>query len=505
MSENEDTPGPWTVAWSTAAPDPRLRFAGEIGVPPQSLATKTVGDRILVVGEPQGESVWVWELATGEGGSQPSSDFADVAGEDSCRIDLDGRALVVKGQGRRIRVLDAATEHELVESEFVESYRVASDPVTAVAAAEVDGGHWIVATTGDDARGTLWAWELAPREKPGRPVRGHADDVSGLATAVVDGRRVLVSAGDTTVRLWDPATGELVGAPLAGHDGAVTAIATTVLEERPHAVTLGRDGTTRLWDLTAGRQVGPALRKHPAPDLSGMSALEVISGVFSGMSLHQVMKVATAQVGGVPVAVVCGEDGVQVWDLAAGEARGEPLTEEFATVVATGDLDRRPIAATGSIGPVRLWDLGTGALIGELPGDPAVDGVPLALAVEEVGGRTVILTSKVRPPRSSIVQLWDPVTFLPIGEPMEGPEPSVTVGSMTVAVLDGRPCVIGAGIKPPGLGVLLAWDAATGEQVGEPQVLPGMTAGVTRYPEGPEGSLAIGFGTDVAILTPRRP
>lgn len=253
MSENEDTPGPWTVAWSTAAPDPRLRFAGEIGVPPQSLATKTVGDRILVVGEPQGESVWVWELATGEGGSQPSSDFADVAGEDSCRIDLDGRALVVKGQGRRIRVLDAATEHELVESEFVESYRVASDPVTAVAAAEVDGGHWIVATTGDDARGTLWAWELAPREKPGRPVRGHADDVSGLATAVVDGRRVLVSAGDTTVRLWDPATGRLVGEPLAGHTNTVMAVAFS--PDGRLLATVGYDGIVRLWDPRTGQIV----------------------------------------------------------------------------------------------------------------------------------------------------------------------------------------------------------------------------------------------------------
>lgn len=517
MSENVQDDGRWTVAWSTASADPRLRFAWDIADAPDKLGTKVVDGRTLVVAEPRGETVWVWDLATGEGRSEPASDFADVLPDTPPPVEVDGqsyaqkpsapltaddRALLVSCDGLRVRVLDALTDQQVVEP-----FQVAPDSATAVATAVVDGERLVIATSGDHARGTLWAWELAPREKPGDQITGHADEVADLATAVVNGRRVIVSCGDTTVRLWDPVAGGLVGEPLAGHVGTVHTVATIMVDERPHAVTAGMDGTARLWDLAAGQQVGPCLSRYAATDVSAIPVAEMIATVFSGTGLHQVLTAATAKVGGVGVAVVGGEDGAQVWDLATGEARGEPLTGGLVMSVVTADVDGRTIVVTaGGASKVRLWDLATGALIGELPGEIETEGAVTGLAVEEVDGRTVILTARIPLSGGSRIQMWDPVTRTPIGETMGDQESGILVGAMTVAVLDGRRCVIAGGVIPKGRGALLAWDLVTGEPVGEAQVFPSAVSAVIPYPAGPgrpDGSLAIAFGLDVAVLTPR--
>ncbi|WP_194910069.1 WD40 repeat domain-containing protein [Catenulispora rubra] len=520
MSENVQDGGPWTVAWSTASVDARLRFAWDIAEAPDTLGTKVVDGRTLVVAEPRGERVWVWDLATGEGRDEPASDFADVVrgvpstfefdGEvytekPSAPLTVDGRALAVSCDGLRVRVADAHTEQQ-----FVEPFQVAPDSVTAVATAVVDGERLVIATTGDHTRGTLWAWELAPREKPGQQITGHADAVADLATAVVNGRRVVVSCGDTTVRLWDPAAGGLVGAPLAGHLGTVHAVATITLDERPHAVTAGMDCTARLWDLTTGRQVGPCLSRYPATDVTAIPPAERMATAFSGGSLHQVFTVATAKLGdggdsdggaGAGVAVVGGEDGAQVWDLATGTPRGEPLTDDLVMSVVTTEVDGRTIAVTaGGPSKVRLWDLATGALIGDLPGEIATEGPVIALAAEEIDGRTVILTTRVRLRGGSRIQMWDLVTRTLIREITEDRGSGMLVGSLTVAVLDGRRCLIAGGVIPKARGALLAWDLATGEQVGETQVFPSPVSAVISYPDGPDGSLAIASGLDVIVL-----
>ncbi|MEZ0109661.1 WD40 repeat protein [Catenulispora sp. EB89] len=532
MSENAQDDGRWTVAWSTASsPDPRLRFAWDIADAPDTLGTKVVDGRTLVVAEPRGETVRVWDLATGDGRDEPASDFADVVrpGPSTFEFDgqvytdkpvapvtVDGRDLKVSCDGLLVRVCDAGTDQQ-----FVEPFRVAPEVVTAVATAVVDGEHLVVATSGDDTHATLWAWELAPREKPGGRITAHAGEVADLATAVVDGRRVIVSCGDSTLRLWDPAAGELVGAPLTGHLDAVNGVATIVLDGRPHAVTTSMDATARLWDLTTGRQVGPCLSRYPAADLTAIPLAERLAVAFSG-STHHLFAVATAKVGDRGVAVVGGTDGAQVWDLATGEARGEPLTEDFVMQVVTADVDGRTIAVTAG-GPSRvgLWDLATGASIGELPGEIATEGAVIALAAEEVDGRTVILTARVRLSGGTRIQIWDPVTRTLIAEIMEDPESRMLVGSLTVAVLDGRLCLIAGGIIPKGRGTLLVWDLATRELVGETRVFPSPVSAVIPYPggrEGPDGaggtngtdgtgqrdgSLAIGLGLDVAVLTPR--
>ncbi|MCW2623895.1 MAG: repeat protein [Mycobacterium sp.] len=74
--------------------------------------------------------------------------------------------------------------------------------------------------------------------------------------------------------------------------------------------------------------------------------------------------VATGVVDGRPVAVTGSwDETARVWDLATGQRVGEPLTGHTGPVVAvaTGVVDGRSVAVTGSHdATVRVWDLATG-------------------------------------------------------------------------------------------------------------------------------------------------
>jgi WD40 repeat protein len=59
---------------------------------------------------------------------------------------------------------------------------------------------------------------------------GHADWVTAVAAATLpDGRWLIVSGGeDTTIRRWDLETGQAFGDPLTGHRGWIRALAPRV-------------------------------------------------------------------------------------------------------------------------------------------------------------------------------------------------------------------------------------------------------------------------------------
>ncbi|MGV9314659.1 WD40 repeat domain-containing protein [Streptomyces sp. NPDC003691] len=134
----------------------------------------------------------------------------------------------------------------------------------AVATAVVNGRP--VAVTGGPAAvggyaGELRRWDLITGQQTGAPLTGHGWAVQAVATTVLGGRPVAVSAGgrDGTLRVWDLATGRRTGAPLTGHTGRVGAVATAVVDGCPVAVSGGEDRTVRLWDLDARERIGSAL------------------------------------------------------------------------------------------------------------------------------------------------------------------------------------------------------------------------------------------------------
>ncbi|MFB9718909.1 serine/threonine-protein kinase [Planobispora longispora] len=90
----------------------------------------------------------------------------------------------------------------------------------------------------------------------------HGGTVWTMAAARLDGRPVIVSGDEKTVRVWNPTTGEPIGTPFPGHAGGVSSVAVAELEGRPVVVSGGHDRTVRVWDLATGEPVGAPFTGH---------------------------------------------------------------------------------------------------------------------------------------------------------------------------------------------------------------------------------------------------
>lgn len=138
---------------------------------------------------------------------------------------------------------------------------------------------------------------------------------------------------------------------------------------------------------------------------------------------------------------------VDMWAVRTGE-RLPRLDEPTSTVnaVVTWNLDGRPIAVTGSEGVCRMWDLRERHRL-----DPPLKACEVwALAVTELGGRTLLAAGGYAMPYGK-VHLFDLRTREPVGPPVHFPEPVRA----------------------------LAWT--------------------------PQGTLAVGFGPEVAVVRPPLP
>ena len=89
-----------------------------------------------------------------------------------------------------------------------------------------------------------------------RSPRWPADQgwVYTVCAVTVDGRHLLASGGDATVRLWDPLSGEQV-AEMVGHHGGVYAVCAVTVGGRDLLASGSSGGTVRLWDPRTGEQV----------------------------------------------------------------------------------------------------------------------------------------------------------------------------------------------------------------------------------------------------------
>ncbi len=84
-----------------------------------------------------------------------------------------------------------------------------------------------------------------------RRLTGHANTVSDVAVSA-DGRRLVTSSWDGTLRIWDARTGQCLHV-LRGHAGWVSSAALSPDGRR--IASGGGDGTVRLWDARTGREL----------------------------------------------------------------------------------------------------------------------------------------------------------------------------------------------------------------------------------------------------------
>lgn len=161
-------------------------------------------------------------------------------------------------------------------------------------------------------------------------LRGHTSAVWGVSVSA-DGKRLLTSSNDKTLRLWDTATGKALHV-FKGHTKLIFGAA--LAPDGKQALSAG-DETVRLWDTMTGKEIW---------QMTGHKD-NVVRVVF----------------GPEGQAISGGNDGtVRVWNLQTGK-QAAVLNGHTDTVRFVAYSARAKVAATSSYdGSIRLWNLETG-------------------------------------------------------------------------------------------------------------------------------------------------
>ena len=363
-----------------------------------------------------------------------------------------------------------------------------SGGVGAVAIGQMDGDPIAVSSREDDTAVKVWdlrdgSWRAT--------LRGHTESVKAVATGVVDGEAIAVSADSGgIIRVWNVSDGSQ-RAVLEGPNGYISAYAMAIgeVDGIPVVVVVGGNdsefyeewkqrgidpGTyfqqrvaVRVWDL---RSLSRTI--EPGTDPDQVQPMPVLLDVGK-----QPWAVALGEVDGRPTVIAADNEMVRMWDLrtrtvraklpkpnvrsiAIGEADGhsvvaladgedlllwnfreeEPVELHGHTSgiagVAIGQVDDCPVAVTASVDcMVRVWDLRAGTERATLEGH--TEGAN-CVALGELDGRPIAATGG----GDNTIRVWelDP-TFDSAG--LVGP----TGKTLAVAVgsVDERPVIAAGG------------------------------------------------------------
>jgi WD40 repeat protein len=299
-----------------------------------------------------------------------------------------------------------------------------------------------------------------------------------------DGKRIISSSSDKTLRLWD-ATGQPIGEPLQAPEDVVNSGA---LALSPDGTRIGSGGgTLHLWD---------AQTRQPIGEIPQVTWLGINSVAFSPNGKH----------------IVSGSSDkmVRIWDAQTGHPIGKPLTgHEKAVRSVAFSPDGTRIVSGSEDYTLRLWDTQTGQPIGQ-PFQGHEDRVN-SVAFSPDGARVVSGSS------DNTVRLWDAQTGKPIGPPWRGHTNDVSSvafspdgmyvisgGDRTVRFWDaqveqpikwqlqGRNSFTSVAFSSDGKRIVSGnedktvrlWDAQTGKPIGDPMKGEGDVEAVAFSPDG---------------------
>jgi WD40 repeat protein len=339
-------------------------------------------------------------------------------------------------------------------------------------------GRTLVSTGDDD---TIRLWDVTTHRQVGDAFTAGVGPVLTLAVSP-DGRTIATGGTHSDVRLWDvashrqiaalPADAQYIGSVAFSPDGRMLANS-------------NGDGSALLWDLATRRQVA-RLVGHPGHSGSVELAFSPDSRTLASVAdtvrlwdtathspLGDPLTGHTKQVSSLQFSpdgktLATSAETVRLWNVAARSQIGTLPTGEDAYVNSIDFTSDGRLLATGdSDGEVRLWDTATRRQIGAAL-SPSGNG-PLAFSPD---GTTVATAGF-----NGMIRLWN--TARVVGTPIQGHSGSVNA----VAYSPDGGTIATAGDD----GTLRFWSAATHEQIGVP--LTGHTGPIIGAAYSPDGSL----------------
>jgi WD40 repeat protein/tRNA A-37 threonylcarbamoyl transferase component Bud32 len=401
----------------------------------------------------QNASIRTWNVETGEQGRV----FEGHAGSEYAVYTPDGRFLVSCAyeetereqlSDRSIRVWDVNTGEEVCRF-------VGHEAGPLCVAVSPDGKS--VLSSGKDA--TVRLWRL-PESVTNPPIVNHSrvlNTYGSPANRVAfspDGMSVASTSSQGSVKIHDVSSG-LQLAEMSGHSGRVNGLAFSADGER--LLTAAWDKTIRIWDVTSGKE----LKRY-----EGHAGL-IGNAVWS----PDETRIAS-----------CTHEGnagaIWIWDADTGEVLQKLDNIHFQPFMVAFSPDGTQLLSGAHDGLARLWDVSTGKEVRKF--SRHADWV-ISVAFSE-DGKTAITASK-----DQSIRLWDVATGAELKK-LTGHESTVENAVMSK---DDRRILSGSSD-----GTLRLWDANSGAEL---QRYTGHVAGVVRVAISPDDQFAASAGADGTI------